>query len=104
MRKLEANDRMIDELLAKGAALVGVLDGVLVADAREPQALDNDADPLMVEVRHHHTEALVFLANEVLDGYLDVLKRHIRCTRRPHALAVHTPRANAASLPLDQQH
>ena len=38
---------VLDELLAKRLALVGVLDRLLVADAREAQALDDDADALV---------------------------------------------------------
>ena len=52
VRELEADDGVVDEGLAEGAALVGVLDGFFVADAGEAQALDDDADALVVEVRH----------------------------------------------------
>lgn len=52
MRELEADDGVVDELLAEGLALVGVLDGFLVADAGEADALDDDAHALVVEVRH----------------------------------------------------
>ena len=41
---------MRDEFLAEGAAFVGVFDALLVADPGEANALDNDANPLVVEV------------------------------------------------------
>lgn len=45
--ELETNHWVIDELLAKGASLVGIFHGLLVADTRKSQALDNDADTLV---------------------------------------------------------
>ena len=56
MSELEADYRVVDEAFAKGATLVSVLDRLLVADAGEAEALDNDADPFVVEVRHDHYE------------------------------------------------
>lgn len=52
--QLETDDGVIDEPLAEGAALVGILDGLLVADTGEPDALDDNADALVVEVHHNH--------------------------------------------------
>lgn len=43
---------MVDEFLAEGTALVCVFYGFFVADAGEADALDDDADALVVEVRH----------------------------------------------------
>lgn len=48
-------------------------------------------------------EALVLLANQVLNRHLDVLKGNVRRARRPHALAIHPPRADAAHVALDEQ-
>ena len=52
VRELETNDRVFDELFAKGTTFVGVLYGLFVADAGEAKALDNDADSFVVEVCH----------------------------------------------------
>ena len=52
VRQLETDDRVIDEFFAKGAALVGVFDGFFIADAGEAEALDDDPDPLVVEIGH----------------------------------------------------
>lgn len=54
MRELKTDDWVLDELLAESAALVGVFDGFLVADSGEPDTLDDDADSLMIEVRHNN--------------------------------------------------
>src|SRR5690349_6184000 len=43
---------MLDELLAECAALMGVLDRLLVAYTGESNALNDDADTLVVEVCH----------------------------------------------------
>lgn len=50
MCEFEPDDGVVDEFLAEGAALVGVLDRFLVADAAEADALDDDAYSLVVEV------------------------------------------------------
>lgn len=49
-------------------------------------------------------EALVLLANQVLDGDLDILEGHVGGTTAPDTLAVHTTSADTASLTLNQQH
>ena len=101
MGQLETDDGVIDQLLAEGAALVGVFDGFFVTDSREADALDDDADTLMVEVRHDNYraeklvgddevgekrrggtfKALVLLANQVLNWNLDILKCNVRRAR-----------------------
>jgi hypothetical protein len=50
--QLQADDRVLDELFAEGAALVGVFYRLLVADAREADTLDDYTDSLVIEVRH----------------------------------------------------
>lgn len=102
--QLQPDDRVIDQLLAEGAALVRVLDAVLVTHAREAQALDDDADALVVEVGHDDLEALVLLADQVLDGHLDVLEGDVGGAAAPHTLAVHAAGADAAHIALDEQH
>jgi hypothetical protein len=52
VRELETDDRVIDELFAEGPAFVGVFYRFFVADAGEAEALDDDADTLVVEVCH----------------------------------------------------
>lgn len=52
MREFEPDDGVLDEFLAEGAALVGVFHGFFIADAREAEALDDDADAFVVEIRH----------------------------------------------------
>ena len=54
MSELEADYRVVNEAFAKCATLVSVFDRLLVADAGEAKALDDDADPFVVEVRHDH--------------------------------------------------
>lgn len=50
--ELEPDDGVVNELLAEGVALVCVFHGFFVTDAREAEALDDDADTFVVEVRH----------------------------------------------------
>ena len=70
MRELQTNDRVIDELLTERLPLRRILHALFKADSAEPQALDDDADPLVVEVRHDDRKAFVLLAKQVLDGEL----------------------------------
>jgi hypothetical protein len=51
----------------------------------------------------HTFEALVLLADQVLDRHLHILERDIRSSGRPHPLAVHSPRAHASSGSLNEQ-
>ena len=50
MRKLQADNRVVDELLTKGLALGSVLDRLLEADAREADTLDDDANTFVIEI------------------------------------------------------
>jgi hypothetical protein len=50
--EFHADDGVVDEFFAEGAALVGIFDGFFVADAREAEGLDDDADTFVVEVGH----------------------------------------------------
>ena len=113
VRELHADNGVLDEFLAEGAALASVLDGFLVADAGKADGLDDDADTLVVEVGHDDWKALVYiaikrtgmgltletlvlLANQVLNRDLDVLKSNIGGAAAPDTLAVHASRADAA--------
>ena len=102
--ELETDDGMLDEGHAKGAALVGIGDTLGVTDTREADALDDDANTLVVEVGHDDLETLVLLADQVLNGDLDVLKGDVGGSRGPDTLAVHAARGDAASLALNEQH
>jgi hypothetical protein len=53
MCKLQANNRMFYQFLAERFPLVGVFHGLFEAHARETEALDDDADPFVIEVRHN---------------------------------------------------
>lgn len=101
--ELHADDRVVDQALPEGLALVGVLHGFLVADTGEAAALDDDSDALVVEVGHNDLEATVLLANQILDGNLDILEGHIGGSTAENALAVHAAGANTASRALDQK-
>lgn len=54
VREFQTDDRVIDEFFAKGLAFMGVFDGFLVADAGETDALDDDADSLVIKVGHNN--------------------------------------------------
>ena len=93
--EFHADDRVVDEAFPKRLALVSVFHGLLVADAGEAEALDDDADALVVEIGHDDFEALVLLAEEVLDGDLDVFEGDVGRSAGPDTLAVHPPGADA---------
>lgn len=114
MCKLHSDDRVVNELLAESAALVRILHAFFVADTREAETLDDDANALVIEVGHddyhvmlavidktlkaHPTlEALILLANQILDRNLDVFEGHVSSTARPDTLAVHASGVDTAS-------
>ena len=93
--EFHADDRVVDEAFPKRLALVRIFHRLLVADAGEAEALDDDADALVVEVGHDDFEPLVLLAEEILDGDLDVFERDVGRSAGTDALAVHPPGADA---------
>ena len=50
--EFETDHGVLDELFAEGAPFVGVFYGFFVADAGEADALDDDADAFVIEIRH----------------------------------------------------
>jgi len=50
--KLQANNRVVNQFLAERFPLIGVFDALFEADSRETEALDDDADPFVIEIRH----------------------------------------------------
>ena len=102
--KLESNDWVVNEPLAKGLALVRVLHRLLVADAREANALDNDTNTLMVEVSHDDLEALVLFANEIFHWDFDIFESNVCGAATPYTLAVHLTGRDAPKTALDEQH
>mmetsp|Transcript_11852 Transcript_11852/g.30262 ORF Transcript_11852/g.30262 Transcript_11852/m.30262 type:complete len:200 (-) Transcript_11852:502-1101(-) len=83
-----------------------MLDGFLEADPREPERLDDDHPPFVVEVVHDVLEALVLLADEVLGRHLAVVEGDVRRARGPHAGALHLLRhqTGCAALHEDKRH
>ena len=49
------------------------------------------------------SEALVLLAQQVLDGHLDVLEGDVSCTAGPDTLAVHATSADTTEATLNKQ-
>lgn len=56
------------------------------------------------QVVHDVFEALVLLADEVLDGHLHVLEGDVSGARGPHAGALHLAGGDAGHVALDEQH
>lgn len=75
--KLVSDDRLLDELLAKGFALCGPGQGIFETSTCTPQALEDDPETLVVEITHDVSEALTLGANQILHWDLDVLQDHI---------------------------
>lgn len=101
--ELGSDDGVLDQRLAKGLSLVGVLAGLLVADSRGSVGLDDDTDSLVVEVGHDDLETLVLLAEQVLHGDLDVLHGDPGGAGRQHTLGVHSSGLKTLHASLEQQ-
>ena len=54
MGKFETDDGVVDESFAKCLPLMCVFDGFFETDTREADALDDDANPFMIEVGHEY--------------------------------------------------
>ena len=72
MGKLEADDGMVDEWLAKGAAFVGILHSLFVAYAGETEALNDDADAFVIEVGHNYYRSCVSAGVKDVDWSCDL--------------------------------
>mmetsp|Transcript_75453 Transcript_75453/g.233414 ORF Transcript_75453/g.233414 Transcript_75453/m.233414 type:complete len:314 (+) Transcript_75453:100-1041(+) len=103
--ELPTDHRVLHQLLAEGAALVGIVPGLLKADPAEAVGLDHEAPTLVVKVLHDDPETLVLLADQVGQGHLHLVELHVGGAAGPHALAVHALGGDARhALALQQQH
>lgn len=73
-RKLVGYDLIGDEGLAEGVALGGVIEGVGETGSRLAVAPDGHDEALFIEVLHDDGEAVVFFAEEVGHGDVDVVE------------------------------
>lgn len=73
---LLSNGWLLDQPLAKDDALVAPFQALLDDGHRRADDGADHHEPLVVEVAHDDDEALVLLAQQVLDGHLDVLELH----------------------------
>lgn len=71
---LLANDGLVNQALAKDNALVCPLQALLRDEARGGNGAAGHGPALVVEVAEDDVDALVLLAEQVLDGDLDVVK------------------------------
>lgn len=71
---LLTNDGLVNEALAKDDALVGPLEALLDDEARRGDGAAGHDPALVVEVAEDDVDALVLLAQQVLDGDFDVVK------------------------------
>lgn len=71
------NDGLVNEALAKDNALVCPLQTLLRDEARGGNGAAGHGPALVVEVAEDDVDALVLLAEQVLDGDLDVVKGDI---------------------------
>ena len=81
MSEFKADDRVVDETFSECLSLVRILHALLVADTREANTLNDDADTFVIEVGHDDAETFVLFADEVFYRYFDVLERHVRSAR-----------------------
>ena len=112
--KLEPDNRMIDQLLAECTAFVCVFHRFFIADAGEPETLDDYTHTFVIEVCHDDYmsscqcssaswclvaftfKALVLLTEQVLYWNFHVFEGHVSCAASPYTLAVHLSCTNAA--------
>lgn len=72
--KLVADDLVGDEGFAKGVSLAGVFKRLGETSASFAVAADGHDEALFIEVRHYDAEALVFTADQILNGDVYVVE------------------------------
>mmetsp|Transcript_21090 Transcript_21090/g.65545 ORF Transcript_21090/g.65545 Transcript_21090/m.65545 type:complete len:216 (+) Transcript_21090:389-1036(+) len=85
-RDLVTDHLRLDERLAEGVAVAGVLDRFADHLVRGTSALSDHAEPLGVEVLHDVAEAVVLLAEQVLLVHAHLVEHDVRRVRRPPPL------------------
>ena len=103
MRELHPNNRVVNKPLSKRLSLMCIFHAFVVADTCEAGGLDCDSKTLVVEVCHDDFEALIFFANEVFYGDLDVFKGDVGGARGPDSLAVHFASGDPRHSALDEE-
>ena len=102
------DDLVTDHLLvgeppAERLALPRPRDRFVDTDLRERRAGGRHAEALGIEVEHDIAKALVLLADQVLDGNLDVVEEQLRRVARPPSHLSQGLLREAGHAPLDQQ-
>ena len=81
--QLQADHGLVDQALLEDEALVRPLERLLDHEAHVADRRARHGPPLVVEVAQDHVDTLVLLAQQVLDGHLDVVKGDVgRAGRR----------------------
>ena len=92
-----------DQRLAEGVALAGIGDRLVEADLGVAAGAGRHAEPLLVEVQHDADEALVLLADQVVDRHPHVVEEELGGVGRPPAHLLELGAAEALAVALDQQ-
>lgn len=71
---LLTHDRLLDELLSEDNALIAPLHALFGDGHAHANDGADHGEALVVEVAHDHDKTLVFFAQQILDGDLDVLE------------------------------
>jgi hypothetical protein len=120
--QLVTDDGLINQSLAESLSLVRVFERFFVANTSETSGLNDDTPSLdasallvsaaaskinkiaylVVEVGHNVLKAAVLLADQVLNGHLDVIESNVSSARGPDTGAVHLASGNARHGLLDQ--
>lgn len=79
---LLTDDWLIGEFLAEDQALIAPFDALFRGETHHSSDAAGHHPALVVEVAENNVDAFVFFAEEVLDGYFDVVKCDICSTGR----------------------
>jgi hypothetical protein len=73
-----ANDRLIDQPLAKHFSFVRVSEGLFVTAPCESIGLHHEPPSLVIEIFHDVFEALVLFADQIFNRHLDIFQGDVR--------------------------
>lgn len=77
---LLSDNRLLDESLPKHHALIRPLQAVLHNHPAGANTERSDHPPLVIEIRHNHSEPIIFDPEQVLHWDFDIVKLDVRRT------------------------
>ena len=103
MRQLIPHNRLLNQRFPINDTFTSIPHYILKTNPREPQRLNRNPQPLMIEIRHEDFKALVFLSNEIFHGDFDVFESEVGRHTLDCAARVHSSRCYSGGAGGDEE-